>query len=140
MISTAHFENAAPLLQSMDLGLLLVAQERAAAGDPSAIADLLAALAAGGKAKAFRKLAALASATVEEVILAETDVAKLAAMEIAAAKRPFLEVVQEAMGFFSALVPTSSATPASSTPPAGAGEAQESAEPKAPEDTPSAAS
>lgn len=136
MISTAHFENAAPLLADLDLGVILKTRERLEAGEEAALADLLNTLALAGKSKAFRKLAAIAGASVEEVLAAETDPAGFLPMERAAAVRPFLEVFQEAMGFFSALVPTPSGIPASLNPPAG----EAAAEPKAPEDTPSAAS
>jgi hypothetical protein len=136
MLSTAHFENAAPLLVDLDLGALLTARERLEAGEEAALADLMNTLALAGKSRAFRKLAAIAGASVEDILAAETSPAGFQDMERAAAVRPFLEVFQEAMGFFSALVPSPSGIPASLNPPAG----EAAAEPKAPESIPSAAS
>jgi len=137
MLTTAHFENAAPILQDLDLGLLLETQGKAAAGDTEALAALIKVLAAGGKARAFRKLAAIAAASVDEILEAETDPAKLRALERVQAVRPFLDVLQEAVGFFSALVPMSEGDPGSlnlpgAEPPAGT--------PAAPDGIPSAAS
>lgn len=173
MLTTAHFENAAPLLADFDISLLLSARARMETGDPLTVAALSAAqarvdagdpegakavkdaqealqganagalqdfmtvLGKGGKARTFRKLAAIAGASVDEILAAEETPAKWAAMDRAAAVRPFMEVFQEAMLFFSALVPTSSGTPACLPPPAEDGAP---AEPKAPEPGPSAVS
>lgn len=136
IITTAHFENAAPALAEMDLGLLLEVQARLSAGDASAISDFLLTLAKGGKTHAFRKLAAIASASLEDLLAAEMDPAKMRELELAAAQRPFLDTVREAMGFFTALVPTSSDSPASS-PSAGEGMTEGTS---GPGNTPSAAS
>jgi len=134
LISTAHFENAAPVLGDLDLGRLLLAKERMAKGDTGAVTDLLVSLAAGGKAKVFRKLAAIAGASLDDILAAEADPSKFLAMETATARRPFLEVFQEALGFIAALVPMSTEPPASSE-----GETETATEPKA-ESTPSAVS
>jgi hypothetical protein len=163
---TAHFENATPILADLDLALLLAARDRmngtdtAAAsalevartsGDPVAIQaaetrvaqdkaeglkDFMGVLAVGGKIKAFRKLAAIAGASADDLLEAETNPAKMTELYRAAAVRPFLETLRESLVFFSALVPTRPGTPDSSNT-----EEATSEEAKAePENTPSGVS
>lgn len=113
MISAAHFENASNVLETLDILAILSAKDRMEK-NPEAIRDFLLAMAQGGKAKAYRKLAALANATLDEVLTFETDAKALAAAELAQAKRPFVDVFRDAVGFFSSLLPGSTGIPASS--------------------------
>jgi len=98
---TVHMEHGLPLLAGLELGALMGAQDRLAAGDHSAISDVLGALGTAGGLRTMRKLSAVARASAEELLAAELDPKKLAAMEAAAALRPFGETFQDALGFFS---------------------------------------
>lgn len=81
MFSCAHFEHASAVLADLDPEALVRSMERVKAGDKGALNDLLEALARGGKARVFRKLAAINKATLEELLNAEMDPTKLREME-----------------------------------------------------------
>ena len=98
---TVHFEHGLPLLAGLELGTLMGAQDRLAKGDQSAIGDVLTALGNAGGLRTIRRLSAVVRASADELLAAEMDPKKLAAMESAAALRPFGETFQEALSFFS---------------------------------------
>jgi len=111
---TVHMEHGLPLLAGLDLGVLMGAQDRLGKGDQAAIADVLGALGNAGSLRTIRKLSAVVNATAEELLAAELDPKKLAAMEGAAALRPFGETFRDALGFFSAWAASLGSLPGSS--------------------------
>lgn len=105
MLTTAHFEHAAPIMAELDLETLLGAQVRLEAGDDKVLKDLMSSLATNAKSRTFRRLVAVVSASVEQLLEAELDAAKMTPLEADAARLPFKEAVQRVFGFFSELAP-----------------------------------
>ena len=131
MITTAHFEHAAPLLAELGLDRVLEHLDRIKFGETEALKDLVEVLGQAGKLRTFRRLSAVISATVEDLLEAEADERKMQALEAAAAARPFGDTVVEIVRFFGQLAPMQGVIPASS------GSAPATPESEAPADSPS---
>lgn len=116
-LTTAHFEHATPLLGEIDIMTMLEAQERLASGDTASLQAFLESIVKSAKARAFRRLAAVLLADVEELLEVELDPDKMKALELRAARLPFAQAFAEVVGFFPALLPAPGFIPDSSETP-----------------------
>lgn len=100
MLSTRRMEHGTPLLADFDLGALLRAQVGFQKQEDEAVRTFMRILGDAGKARAVRRLSAVARATDDQLREAEANPAVLAALEEEAAARPYAETFQDAVGFF----------------------------------------
>ena len=107
--STRRMEMALPLIAP--LSALMEARRAVRAGEPGAFPRVMAALADVATARTIRQLAAIASATDNELIGAEKDPETLARLEADAAAQPVTEAFGEAMGLFGLALGLSGVTP-----------------------------
>ena len=121
-LTTAHLEHGLAILADLDGASVSEALAKlgpvVTSGTAVPLADLLGialpflrAAGSAGRGRILRRLSAVARATVDELLDAEADPKKLAAMERAAALRPYEETFQDAIGFFSAFGLTLPSTP-----------------------------
>ena len=114
--STRRYELGMPLFAGLDLGALVASQLRLQRGEPEGLGDLARTLAGMGDTRSIRRLAALWTATEEELKKAEMDAPFRESLEDAAALRPFGESVKAAFDFFGGLMALLGASLVSSDP------------------------
>jgi hypothetical protein len=114
--STRRFELGLPLFKGLDMGALMGAQSRLHAGDPKGITEFVITLGEAGEARTLRKLAAIWTASDDDLQKAEQDAAFRVQLEEAAAQKPFPESVKATFDFFAGLMASLGASLASSEP------------------------
>lgn len=122
-LSTAHFEHGLSILGELDGPAVSEALAKlgpvVASGDAVPLSALLGmalpflrAAGSAGRGRLLRRLSAVVRASVDELLDAEGDPKKMAALERAAALRSYEETFQDAMDFFSQLGLSMPPTPA----------------------------
>jgi hypothetical protein len=112
--STRRMEMGLPLFPDLNVGLLQQAGEQIDAGDPAGMVAFITSLGKTGQLKTVRKLAALWTASPEELKKAESDPEALALLEDRAADLPFADTFRAAQAFHAALWASLRPTPGSS--------------------------
>lgn len=111
-LSTAHFEHGLSILGELDGPAVSEALAKlgpvVASGEAVPLSALLGmalpflrAAGSAGRGRLLRRLSAVVRASVDELMEAEGDPKKMAALERAAAVRPYGETLQDALDFFS---------------------------------------
>jgi hypothetical protein len=144
--STRRFELGLPLFQGLDLAAIQEAENamvaettkakaegRAPNPDPKSFMALLGALAKAADGRTIRRLSAIWNATEDQLKEAESNPEAMAALEEAAAKRPYSSCLKDSLDFFSGVGISWGASQGSSkpqtqeaspeAPPVGAGDA-----------------